>query len=369
MVSPDVLLLLFFSLILPNIFILFFVCLDVSTFGRLYSDALVNLFCCVGLFFFFILLSSLSFLFRAAFILIWRYLDAGSETMRPPLAALSRLAPQLAASAGGSAGSTTLLQPKGGHLTPNNVQHADYEYMGDGSGPAANASSSNRIEDYSSGGGLMPPPSGHGSGGGGYTELTRRPSVAIGGVRSPSNVPNKMELDHLSNINSMAYSNNSRTPAGMIPSGFGGPSNYSNNNNINNKSSSLLARNNSQDQFGGMRGPPSQPLQQQQLQQHPLQQHQLQSQQYSSSYNQAGYDGGLYSSSGDEMRDAGHGQLERGRSSLRRGPALSGNSFGPRLLPINEDSWRVKAIELCLDDRLKRSMDGSRLRSRLGGRL
>lgn len=56
-------------------------------------------------------------------------------------------------------------------------------------------------------------------------------------------------------------------------------------------------------------------------------QQQQQQQQYSSNYNQASYDGGLYSSSGDETRDVGHGQLERGRSSLRRGPALSGNSF------------------------------------------
>ena len=232
--------------------------------------------------------------------------------MRPPLSAL-RLQPQLttaaaAAAAAAAAGAAGPQQSKAAYLTPNNIQHGgDYGH----DSATASGSASSRIEDY---GGLMPP--------GGGSELTRRPSVAIGGVRSPSNLPNKMESDHLAAMNSMAYPNNSRSPAGMLPSGFGPASSsnsYSNNNNINNNSSSSVhARKNSQDQFG-LRGPMSQPLQQQQQQQ--LQQHQ-----YSSNYNQAGYDGGMYSSSGDEMRDTGHGQLERGRSSLRRGPALSGSS-------------------------------------------
>jgi hypothetical protein len=133
-------------------------------------------------------------------------------------------------------------------------------------------------------------------------------------------------------MDSYATSNSSRSPAGVIPSGFGGPSSY--NNNINNNNiNSLLARKNSttQDQYG-LRPNLSVQSQQQHPQQQQQQQQQQQPQYSSSNYNQASnYDGGMYSSSGDEMRGetglVGHGQLERGRSSLRRGPALSGSSF------------------------------------------
>lgn len=268
-----------------------------------------------------------------------------AETMRPPLAVLARLIPhQLSTSAATGPAGPSSTQAKTGpnYLMPNNIQHSDgYGYMGDGAVPAGSTNAvqqpvaTSRTEDYGGGGGGLMPSMGltGGGSGGGTSELSRRPSVAIGGVRSPSNFQNKMELDHsLVAMNSYSSPNNSRSPAGVIPSGFGGPSNYSNNINNNNinSSHSLLARKNSQDQFGlraSLPVPSQQQLQQQQLQQ--------QQQQYSSSsYNQASnYDGGgPYSSSGDEMRGemglAGHGQLERGRSSLRRGPALSGSSFG-----------------------------------------
>ena len=258
--------------------------------------------------------------------------------MRPPLAVLSRLAPHLSASAVPSSAGLSSLQAKVGpnNLTPNNIQHGGgYDgYLGDGgatNSPAHGAqqsAASSRIEDCG-GSSLMPPM----SGGGGMTELTRRPSVAIGGVRSPSNYPIKMDPEWSGQMakwsglqieDSYSTSNNSRSPAGVIPSGFGGPNSYNNINNNNiNSSNNLLARKNSQDQFG-LRPNLSVQLQQQ----HPPQQPQYSS----SNYNQASnYDGAMYSSSGDEMRGEtgllGHGQLERGRSSLRRGPALSGSSF------------------------------------------
>ena len=251
----------------------------------------------------------------------------GSETRRPPLAALSRLAPPFSNT---NPAGTSNTQAKAGYLTPNNVQHDEYGQLADGSVPKAlsNSNSSGstprRMDEYSTS--LVPP--GMSSGGGGMSELTRRPSVAIGGIRSPSNVPNNvMESDHLNtNVHSLALNNsNSRSPAGLIPTGFAPTTNYSNNNSINNNNSmaaASTARKNSLDHFGLRRTSLSQ--QQQQQQQQP----------YSSSFSHqqiSSYDGGgggLYS--GDEMKDTsvGHGQLERGRSSLRRGPALSGsNSF------------------------------------------
>lgn len=97
-------------------------------------------------------------------------LIVGSETLRPPLAALSRLA----APPSGTAAANK-------YLTPNNVQPSQLQPHDPYATPGGDGSSPSLIEDYSSYSLSVPP-----GGGGGGGELIRRPSVAIGGVRSPN---------------------------------------------------------------------------------------------------------------------------------------------------------------------------------------
>ena len=267
--------------------------------------------------------------------------------MRPPLAALSRLATTPALQTAGN---------KSTYLTANNVQQHDQYGYADG-GLAATAAA--RVEEYASSAG-----SGTSSLGlGGGSELTRRPSVAIGGVRSPNlnagaaAVANKLtvEPDPSANVmmmnlmgNNVAYSSlpsNSSRPnsvqqhlsmsMGSSSSSMYAPSNYSSSNNGPMMRKGSLMAQQQQQQFLPSAG--LFPQQQHQLpygtsggyQQMDSGQHQMM---YSPSptlgMNTSMQDDIMMMQSRDVAAASSHGgQMERGRSSLRRGPTLTGGSF------------------------------------------
>lgn len=234
--------------------------------------------------------------------------------MRPPLAALSRLSSSPAGGAtlppGPAAPGPS--SPASKYLTPNNIQ-AQYDPYATpalstvGDGPP---SPSRMMDDYPSAGGptlLSVPSPGEG--------LTRRPSVAIGGVRSPSSA-NKILVDQAQqpqlqqqvpdtnlpfniNNNNMSsrpgYNSGNNSPAVLLQQ----PNSYAVNNN--NAGPIPPPRKNSISGVGGGGG-----------------------------YGGYGPSSSTGFDSSDEMlmttRD-GH-QVERGRSSLRRGPTLSGGVGG-----------------------------------------
>ena len=241
--------------------------------------------------------------------------------MRPPLAALSRLATQPpAVTAASLQANNKSIQ----YLTANNVQQHDQYGYADGGGLAATAAA--RVEEYTS------------SGGG--TELTRRPSVAIGGVRSPNmNVPSGIAIP--SAAAKMTNTTNTTDPdaimmmmANNLPYS---PSSSSRPNSVQHMSSSSSmyaapSSNYSMSNNGPMPIVRKGSLMAQQ-QQHPFPYPQQQQQSYSGSY-QMESSQQMYSPSMDDimqmqmqMQNPAVGQMERGRSSLRRGPTLTGGSF------------------------------------------
>lgn len=186
--------------------------------------------------------------------------------MRPPLAALSRIASS---------------QPPAGppsgpnkYLTPNNVQQQQPPQQHDPYGtmsPGDVSSSSSRMDDYS-----LNVPSGGGGG-----ELTRRPSVAIGGVRSPTTMSatKMMEPDVSSSSTlspSFQYSSmNNNNNSSSRSSGGGGnvspliqqPSYANNNNNLSGGPVPPLRKNSlSSGGYGGNGGYGGGGAQQQQIQ-------------------------------------------------------------------------------------------------------
>ena len=129
--------------------------------------------------------------------------DAGAETLRPLLPTLARLNAAAASTPAPSASAPAPVKPQSLHLSnsrgyghqqqqQHQQQHRQHQhddddiYLTDGEAVTPTPTSPNslaRMDDYAASLGLLAAPAG-GVGGGG-ADLTRRPSVAVGGVRSP----------------------------------------------------------------------------------------------------------------------------------------------------------------------------------------